>query len=61
MDGPEDDPRTADTEVRIKLTIPREALRAGSEHGIRVASTTTHGLPACLEHEGLRSSLTEAG
>ena len=61
MDGPQDDPGTADTEVRIKLTIPPEALRAGASAVSALASATTTAFERALAHEGLRSSLTEAG
>ena len=61
MDGPQDDPRTADTEVRIKLTIPSEALSAGASAVSALASATAAAFERALEHEGLRSSLTEAG
>ena len=61
MDGPEDDPRTADTEVRIKLSIPREALTAGASAVSALASATTTAFEHALAHEGLRSTLTEAG
>ncbi len=61
MDGPKDDPRTAETEVRIKLTIPSEALSAGASGVSALASATTAAFERALEHEGLRSSLTEAG
>lgn len=61
MDRPEDDPRTADTEVRIKLTIPPEALSAGASAVSALASVTTTAFERALAHEGLRSSLIEAG
>ena len=61
MDGPKDDPRTAETEVRIKLTIPSEALSAGASGVSTLASATTTAFERALEHEGLRSLLTEAG
>ena len=61
MDGPHHDPRTADTEVRIKLTIPREALSAGASAVSALASATAAAFERALEHEGLPSSLTEGG
>ena len=61
MDGPEDDPRTAEAEVRIKLTIPSEALDAGASAVSALASATTTAFERSLAHEGLRSSLIEAG
>ena len=61
MDGPEDDPRTAETEVRIKLSIPREALTAGASAVSALASATTTAFERALAHEGLKSTLTEAG
>ena len=61
MDGPEDDPCTAQTEIRIKLTIPSEALDAGASAVSALASATTTAFEQSLAHEGLRSSLTEAG
>ena len=61
MDGPEDDPHTAETEVRIKLTIPSEALDAGASAVSALASATTTAFERSLAHEGLRSSLIEAG
>jgi hypothetical protein len=61
MDGPEDDPHTAETEVRIKLTIPSEALEAGASAVSALASTTTTAFEQSLAHEGLRSLLTETG
>ena len=61
MDGPEDDPRTAETEIRIKLTIPSEAMDAGASAVSALVSATTTAFERSLEHEGLRSSLTEAG
>ncbi len=61
MDGPEEDPRTAGTEVRIKLTIPSEALSAGAGAVSALASATTTAFERSLAHEGLRSSLIETG
>ena len=61
MDGPEDDPCAAQTEVRIKLTIPSEALEAGARAVSALASATTTALEQSLAHEGLRSFLTETG
>ncbi len=61
MDGPTDDPRTADTEVRIKLTIPRKAFGAGASAVSALASATTTAFERVLEHEGLRSLVAEAG
>ena len=61
MDGPKDDPRNAETEVRIKLTIPAEALSGGASAVSALASATTTAFERALEHEGLRSSLTQAG
>ena len=61
MDGPEDDPRTADTEARIELSIPQEALTAGASAVSALASATTTAFEHVLAHEGLRSTLTEAG
>lgn len=60
MDDPEDDPQTADTEIRIKLTIPSEALRAGASAVSALASATTTAFERSLAHEGLRSLLLEA-
>ena len=61
MDDPEDDPRIAETEVRMKLTIPSEVLSAGASGVSALASATTTAFERALEHEGLRSLLTEAG
>ena len=61
MDGPRDDPRAAETEVRIKLTIPAEALDAGASAVSALASSTATAFERSLAHEGLRSSLIEAG
>jgi hypothetical protein len=61
MDDPKDDPRAAETEVRIKLTIPSEALSAGASEVSALASTTTEAFERLLAHQGLRSSLIEAG
>ncbi|MEC9242666.1 MAG: hypothetical protein VYA48_08415 [Gemmatimonadota bacterium] len=61
MDGPEDDPSAAQTEVRIKLTIPPEALEAGASAVSALASATTTAFEQSLAHEGLRSLLTETG
>jgi hypothetical protein len=61
MDDPKDDPQAAETEVRIKLTIPSEALSAGASAVSALASATTTAFERALAHEGLRSSLTEAG
>ncbi len=60
MDGPKDDPRTAETEVRIKLTIPSKALEGGADAVSALASATTAAFERALGHEGLRSLLTEA-
>ena len=60
MDGPKDDPRTAETEVRIKLTIPSKALEEGADAISALASATTAAFERALRHEGLRSFLTEA-
>ena len=61
MDGPEDHPSSAQTEVRIKLTIPSEALEAGASAVSALASATTTAFEQSLAHEGLRSLLTETG
>jgi hypothetical protein len=61
MDGPEDDPCAAQTEVRIKLTISSEALEAGARAVSALASATTTAFEQSLAHEGLRSFLTETG
>ncbi len=61
LDRPDDDPLTAETEVRIKLTIPSEALEAGASAVSALASATTTAFERSLAHEGLRSSLREAG
>ena len=61
MDRPEDDPRSAETEVRIKLTIPSEALDAGASAVSALASATTSAFERSLAHEGLRTWLIEAG
>jgi hypothetical protein len=61
MDRPEDDPRTAETEVRIKLTIPSEALDAGASAVSALASSTTSAFERSLAHEGLRTWLIEEG
>ncbi len=60
MDGPEDDPRTADTEVRIKLTIPSEALSAGASAVSTLASAVTTAFERSLAHEVLRAALIDA-
>ena len=61
MAGPEDDPSAAPTAVRIKLTIPSEALEAGASAVSALASATTTAFEQSLVHEGLRSLLTETG
>ena len=61
MDDPKDDPRAAETEVRIKLTIPSEALSAGASAVSALASATTAAFEHVLAHQGLRSLLIEAG
>mgnify|MGYP004198541283 CR=1 FL=1 len=61
MDGPEDEPSAAQTEVRIKLTIPSKALEAGASAVSALASATTTAFEQSLAHEGLRSLLTETG
>ena len=61
MDDPKDDPRTAETEVRIKLTIPSEALSAGASAVSALASATTAAFGRALAHQGLRPLLMEAG
>lgn len=60
MDGPEADPRTAETEIRIKLTIPSDTLQGGKEAVSALASATTTAFENALEHEGLMSSMSEA-
>jgi hypothetical protein len=60
MDDPADDPRTAETELRMKLVIPREAFRAGASAVSALASSATAAFERALAHEVLRSSLTEA-
>ncbi len=59
MDGPEDDPRGADTAVRIKLTIPPGALADGASSVSALASSTTAAFERALAHEGLRSLMIE--
>ena len=61
MDDPKDDPRAAETEVRIKLTIPPEALTAGASAVSALASATTAAFEHILANQGLRSLLIEAG
>jgi hypothetical protein len=61
MDGPKDDPRAAETEVRIKLTIPSEALSAGASTVSALASATTTAFEHVQAHQGLGSLLIEAG
>jgi len=61
LDDPKDDPRSAESEVRIKLTIPSEALSAGASAVSALASTTTAAFEHVLAHQGLRSLLIEAG
>ena len=61
MDDPKDDPRAAETEVRIKLTIPSEALSSGASAVSALASATTAAFQRVLAHQGLRSLLIEAG
>jgi hypothetical protein len=60
MNGPEDDPGTAETEVRIKLTIPPEALEGGMSSVSALASATTAAFERALAHEGLASLMLEA-
>lgn len=60
MDDPEDDPQAADTEVRIKLTIPSAALSAGASAISALATATASAFERSLEHEGLRSLLLDA-
>ena len=60
MDDPKDDPRAAETEVRIKLTIPSETLSAGANAVSALASAATAAFERALAHQGLRSSLIEA-
>ena len=59
MDGPEDDPRAADTEIRFKLTIPSGVLRAGASAVSALASATTTAFERSLGHESLKSLLDE--
>jgi hypothetical protein len=61
MDDPKDDPRAAETEVRIKLTIPSEVLSAGAKAVSELASATTVAFGRALAHQGLRPLLMEAG
>ena len=61
MDDPEDDPRAAETEVRLKLSIPTEAVSAGASAVSALASATTQAFERALAHQGLRSLLIEAG
>jgi hypothetical protein len=61
MDDQKDDPRAAETEVRIKLTIPSEVLSAGASAVSALASATAAAFERALAHQGLRSSLMKAG
>ncbi len=61
IDAPEDDPRNAETEVRIKLTIPPEAMSAGASAVSALASATTTAFERTLKHEVFRSLLIEVG
>ena len=61
MNDSRDDPRAAETEVRIKLTIPSEALSAGASAVSALASAATAAFERALSHPGLRSSMIEAG
>ncbi len=61
MDDPKDDPRAADTEVRIKQTIPSEALSAGAGAVSAFASATTVAFERALAHQDLRTSMIEMG
>ena len=61
MDGPEVDPRTADSEIRLKLTIPSEVLSAGASAVSALASTATAAFERSLAHEILRAALIDAG
>jgi hypothetical protein len=60
MDGPEDDPLTAETEIRVKLTIPPGAFEGGTQAVSALASATTTAFEHALRHEGLRSFMIEA-
>jgi hypothetical protein len=59
MDGPEDDPKTAETEIRVKLTIPSGALKGGTEAVSALASAATTAFEHALRHEGLKSLMIE--
>ena len=59
MDGPEDDPKTAETEIRVKLTIPKGALEGGARAVAGLAFDTTTAFGHALRHDGLRSSMAE--
>ena len=59
IDDPGDDPEAADTEVRIKLTIPAAALSAGASAVSALATATTEAFERSLGHEGLSSVVTE--
>ena len=61
MDDPKDDPRAAETEVRIKQTIPSEALSAGASAVSAFASATTVAFERALAHQDLRTSVIEMG
>jgi len=61
MDDPKDDPRAAETEVRIKLAIPSEDLNSGASAVSALVSSTTVAFQRVLAHQGLRSLLIEAG
>ena len=59
MDGSEDDPRAAETEVRIKLTIPREVLEGGANSVSALAAATAAAFERALAHEGLSALMLE--
>ena len=59
MDGPGEDPRGADSEVRIKLIIPPEALSAGASAVSALASVATAAFEQALSHDVLRASLID--
>ena len=61
MDDPQDDPRTAGTEVRIKLTIPAKALSAGASAVSALASATATAFERTLAHQSIKSLLIEVG
>jgi hypothetical protein len=50
MDGPEEDPSDADSEIRLKLRIPSNAVGAGAAAVSALASSTVTAFERAIEH-----------